>query len=525
MVEALSQHQTEPQLRDESMTNNQDTQETRAKAFLEFQENHGNLRAIGRTGEDFDVPGHDWAQWPSEHEETHEKWTAAFKGMPIRNVTGQPSRLLNVHTRKVVRPDQLVQYAAVSYVWGQWEGNLDGMLQKLEGVMKPTGFIFAWIDQECINQTSDADKKTEIKRMREYYRNAAITFVMVPEWSTTFTWELPGFVVEGKQAANAIAEVKALERTVWASRVWTAQEALLSRRVVFVGKSDVKSAVELAVASASFEVSSSGHARVHASWNTGSDGLYYVRVEGATETTTYSSPVAATPILRTSEILTNTNYAQTKYKYLDEIWRITGQRDCKLEEDRVYGMLGLLRGAEMNIEPDIGFEEAVRRAANAGLVSSDILLAETSSQKPGRSWCPRPGTESRIGHSKRRKWDRTTFHQPIELTPEELCKVQGARFQMPKRPEKATKWNSMYCKNLEGGRDFTLDFDSGVPEGEEWRGDWLAVVELEEGGRMPSRATLLKYETQDKGILRKLQTLEAGIWFLGSQYVAKFLLG
>ena len=53
----------------------------------------------------------------------------------------------------------------------------------------------------------------------------------------------------------------------------------------------------------------------------------------------------------------------------------------------------------------------------------------------------------------------------------------------------------MYCKNLEGGRDSTLKFDSGVPKGEEWRGDWLAVIELEEGGRMPSKATLLKYET------------------------------
>ena len=98
------------------MTNNRDTQETRPKVFLEFQENHGNLKVIGRTGEDFHVLGHDWAQWPTELEETHKVWTEAFKGMPIRGVMGQPSRLLNVHTRKMVRPNQPVQYAAVSYV-------------------------------------------------------------------------------------------------------------------------------------------------------------------------------------------------------------------------------------------------------------------------------------------------------------------------------------------------------------------------------------------------------------------------
>ena len=144
--------------------------------------------------------------------------------------------------------------------------------------------------------------------------------------------------------------------------------------------------------------------------------------------------------MRGSEILTNTSYARRKYNYLDEAWRSTEKKDCKLEEGRVYGMLDLLQGADsLDMEPDIGFEEVVRRAANAGLVSSDMLFAETSSQTPGRSWCPRPGTESRIGHSERGKWDGTTFLRPIELTPEGLCKVQGARFQMPRRPEKATK--------------------------------------------------------------------------------------
>lgn len=184
--------------------------------------------------------------------------------MPLRDVKGQPSRLLNIRTGEVVCPDKQVQYAAVSYVWGQWEEQLDKMLHRLSSVMEPTRLEFVWIDQKCIDQTSGADKETEIKKMRAYYEEAAITFVMVPEWSTTFTWELAGFVMNKEQVTKAVAEVEALKDTEWMSRVWTVQEALLSRRVVFVGTIDAKSAVELAIARTLYEVSQTAHENVHA---------------------------------------------------------------------------------------------------------------------------------------------------------------------------------------------------------------------------------------------------------------------
>lgn len=520
-VEGLTENQARTQHGDDSIANEQGPDEVRPRVYVEVKGQDASMEAIGRTSTSFIIPSHDWAAWPTELEKTCADWTEAFKGMPLRFKMCQPSRLVRVQSGEVVCPQQPVQYAAVSYAWGQWK-DIEGMLGKLRSVMGPIGLFYAWIDQKCIIQDSEADKRTEIKRMREYYAQAAITYVMVPEWSTTFTWELAGFVMNKKQAVKAAADVRALKETEWASRVWTMQEALLSGRTVFVGRSQVKSAVELAVARSLNFLSGDENGHVHAAWRRKAGARTVVIAKGPA----FQCPALPNHILRDSMILTATDYAKTSYEYIDDVWRITGQRQCSLEEDRVYGMLGLLRGGDtLALEYGIGFEEAVRRAADMGLVSSGILLAETSSYQTGRFWCPRPGTESMYMPTKRRKWDGTTELQPIQLTPEGLCKVQAARFQMPRRPETFEENGTrFFCKNREGGRDFGLKFDSGVPEGEEWRGDWLAVVEVKEG-RWPSRAILVKYETQDGRRLRKLRALEADIWFLENEYLGEFLLG
>lgn len=520
-VEGLSQNQARTQHGDDSTTNEEGTHEVRLRAYVEVQGQDASLEATGRTSKSFAIPGHNSTAWPTELEKTCPDWTEAFKGMPLRSTAGQPSRLVCVQSGEVVCPKKPVQYAAVSYAWGQWN-DMKAMLCRLRSVMGPIGLVYAWIDHKCIIQDSDADKRAEIKRMREYYAQAAITYVMVPEWSTTFSWEISGFVMSKEQAVRAAAEIRALKETEWASRVWTMQEALLSGRTVFVGRSEVKSAVELAVARSLKFLSGDANGHVHASWRRKAEARTVVIAKEPT----FQCPALPNHILRDSVILTATDYAKTSYSYIDDVWRITGQRRCSLEEDRVYGMLGLLRGGDaMSLEYGIGFEEAVRRAADMGLVSSGILLAETSSQQTGRCWCPRSGTESRYMPTKRRKWDGTTELQSIQLTPEGLCKVQGARFRMMRRPDRFEEsGHRFFCKNREGGRDFGLKLDNGVPEGEDWRGDWLAVVEVKEG-RWPIRAILVKYETQDESRLHKLRALEADIWFLENEYVREFLLG
>lgn len=498
-------------------------QDMRPRFQLDFEDKHGWLEVFGKRSTSSVILGHDAAEgWPTELEENFLEWTEAFKGVPLRRTKGQPSRLFNVQSGEVVYPEQPVQYAAVSYALSQW-ADIEAMLCRLRSVMEPTGVIYVWIDQRCI---TEADKTAEIRKMKDYYEKAAITYVMVPEWSTTFSWKLAGFVMRSDQVHQAATEVQALEKTVWASRVWTVQEALLSRRIVFLGRNEEKSATELAVARELNWLS--GDFYRHAVWRRNGRGESHVRVESKTASGSSSSPVTATNILRDAVILTNENYAKTRYDHIDDVWRLSGARESSREEDRVYGLLGLIRGSEkMRLDYDIGFEEAVRIAADTGLVSNGVLLAETSSERPGRSWCPKPGTESRFRPTERTHWSGTLQLQRIQLTPEGHCKVRGARFQMPRRPEHAKEWSPrLFCENREGGSDFGLAFDCGVPEGEEWRGDWLAVVdEGEKPGHMPSRATLVKYEIQDGGVLRKVQALEVSIWSLFTTFLGDFLIG
>jgi hypothetical protein len=473
----------------------------------------GYLSAIGHVHREFAVPGGGSTEWPVELHKAHEIWTRAFKGMPMHDVVGQPSRLLNLQTGEVFTPQEPVQYAAVSYVWSQWSDQLEAMILELKDLAKPMGLDFAWIDQKCIDQTSASDKAAEIKRMGEYYSHAAITFMMVPEWSTSFTWELAGFVLTKREAVKAISDINALKETAWMSRVWTVQEAILSHRVIFVGKGVAKSAVELAIVEKLGQMPHDVDEYLHASWIRNPHGISHVAVSSRKEKSTRIMSVVATPIFRDSQLLKSKGCAPVSYRFLDGLWRNSGQRQCKKEGDRVYGMIGMLENAgSMAIMPDISFEEAVRQAADLGLVSSDILVTRTGSEKLGRSWCPRPGTEGEFSPSNTGWYSMvgTNLLQPIQLTEEGLCKVEGFRFQIPSKPKKSSQLDYLECTNLESGKSFGLEFDNEAPESEDWKGDWFAILNPEEWS-CPQRCVIIKYIMRGKGVLRRLKGLDVKI--------------
>jgi hypothetical protein len=508
---------------------------SRAHIEVKDKDKDGDFRVFGRITDRSFVENHDVSagpRWPEELEQRCPDWTEAFKGLPLHDTVGKPSRLVHMQTSKdmhpvqsvqytVMRPQQPVRYAAVSYAWAQWK-TVDDMLCRLKGLMKASGLEYCWIDQQCIDQNSEADKAAEIRRMGNYYAQAAITYVMVPEWSVTFTWELDGFCMSHWQAARAVEEVGNLEKTKWARRVWTLQEASLSGRTVFVGRNVIKSAAELAVACELDGLT-------HAVWYRGEDGESYVRAEFENAHGGASSPVIATQILRDKVILTNTEDAKTEYEYLDDVWRLSGERKCSKVEDRVYGMLGLVRhGYAVTAEYGIGFEEAVRRAAAAGLVSSRILMANINSQIPGRSWCPAPGTESWSEDTQRRWGDKKSQMYPIQLTTEGLCIVSAVRFRMP-MPDGNRK--ILKCKFWDGERDFDLAFMTEIPEDEERRGDWLALLEPGDSdlilpdGRHSRPVTLIKYETTEEKRVKKLRALEVLMLSQEEVHVEKYILG
>jgi Heterokaryon incompatibility protein (HET) len=164
-----------------------------------------------------------------------------------------PKRLFDTKDKRVIFSHSLppdAKYAAMSYVWKHtnhnnlsifmvsggvswfngrpilskpygidWdiylcsEGDFDRVVRDAESI----GFRYVWIDCLCINQNSTKDKEEEIPNMGDYYRNCDVCMVY------------PDGLSNHPDIRN-----RPLPR--WFKRVWTLQETVLPKRIVFCSR-------------------------------------------------------------------------------------------------------------------------------------------------------------------------------------------------------------------------------------------------------------------------------------------------
>ncbi|KAF2008290.1 hypothetical protein BU24DRAFT_416018 [Aaosphaeria arxii CBS 175.79] len=122
-------------------------------------------------------------------------------------------------------------YAAISYTWGDWTDKNELHLEILE-VVKEIGTRYAWVDAWCINNDTRAD---EIPRMGEYYANASVVIVLLPDVAkrtayTNLTHGAPFNLRKARADDGALGQ--AILRSTWRSRVWTLQEGLLAQNCI-----------------------------------------------------------------------------------------------------------------------------------------------------------------------------------------------------------------------------------------------------------------------------------------------------
>ncbi|KAK0707127.1 heterokaryon incompatibility protein-domain-containing protein [Lasiosphaeria miniovina] len=152
-------------------------------------------------------------------------------------------------------------YFALSYVWGAPSASTTTTTQggsAAKGRLQPTGIPavvtdamqtvaklgkrYLWVDKYCIDQDNHDAKLEEIQNMDQIYRGAYATLVAAA--GTDASFGLAG-VSQPRTRDRATARVHdmtlvaglpllrvALEHTTWATRGWTYQEAVLSRRAV-----------------------------------------------------------------------------------------------------------------------------------------------------------------------------------------------------------------------------------------------------------------------------------------------------
>ncbi|KAI1482432.1 HET-domain-containing protein [Daldinia eschscholtzii] len=172
-------------------------------------------------------------------------------------------RLLNVRTRKIVQYPQngRAEYVALSYVWGAVEqggytlgstvSNPPKTIEDAIRITEDLGMDYLWIDSICIDQADKAYLEQQIQLMDLIYQGATLTVVALTgknansglarvrprvlpdsessQWSCSIgsvnLVTLPPILV--KSLGEEISE------SIWVTRGWTLQEALLSPRCLY----------------------------------------------------------------------------------------------------------------------------------------------------------------------------------------------------------------------------------------------------------------------------------------------------
>lgn len=165
-------------------------------------------------------------------------------------------RVIDCATLSVREADDNCDYLALSYVWGtSTRGDdkvrhIDGMVllpERLSSVIsdaitvtRSLGFQYLWVDKFCIDQENSAAKHDQIQQMRSVYENAELTLIAAA--GTDGSYGLPGVGCRSRtvqpiarlQGVSVISTMRdphmVIRSSHWATRGWTYQEAVLSRR-------------------------------------------------------------------------------------------------------------------------------------------------------------------------------------------------------------------------------------------------------------------------------------------------------
>ncbi|KAK7183902.1 tol protein [Paraphaeosphaeria sporulosa] len=162
-------------------------------------------------------------------------------------------KVIDCETRTVQLAPEKCPFVALSYLWGPQEDFAPQPLpaaqtRTIEDAITVTlrlGLRYLWVDRYCIEQTSIMDKTLQIKQMGQIYASAHLTIIAAA--GTDPTHGLPG-VSQPRQVNETVAEqvgpvtlvqlntptASDFQQSMWATRAWTFQEGILSkRRLIF----------------------------------------------------------------------------------------------------------------------------------------------------------------------------------------------------------------------------------------------------------------------------------------------------
>ena len=171
--------------------------------------------------------------------------------------------LIDVHDHRIIPATLAENYVALSYVWGpnmkpsltrdtmsklSSKGGLEDFLiprTLMDAVylVKCIGMQYLWVDSLCIVQDDDNDRQQQLTIMDSIFSGAKL--LVVAATGSDANAGLPGIGSTPRRISQRIEKItgtqfitaqpsvqQAIEQSVWNSRGWTFQEAILSRRAL-----------------------------------------------------------------------------------------------------------------------------------------------------------------------------------------------------------------------------------------------------------------------------------------------------
>jgi len=162
--------------------------------------------------------------------------------------------VIDCATRTLVPLPKEELYATLSYVWGRavqptlddTNGNtlplhLPDTIQDSIDVCNALSIRYLWVDRYCISTESSHLRSLQISRMDEVYQNSFLTIVACA--GNDPNYGLPGISrrrnpnpsikLAGLGCIGALSQSIEIHSSIWATRAWTYQEALLSQRQIY----------------------------------------------------------------------------------------------------------------------------------------------------------------------------------------------------------------------------------------------------------------------------------------------------
>jgi Heterokaryon incompatibility protein (HET) len=168
-------------------------------------------------------------------------------------------RVIDCQTRTIIRAPAECQYVALSYVWGSSTTSITSTMDQTTqstiqnapkvindaiDVTLKLGLQYLWIDRYCIDQSNKDDKHSTIRVMDMIYANARLTIIAAA--GSNPDYGLPGVGGTFRKLQSCLKVGThfmvstmphprwSIQHSKWASRGWTYQEGLFSkRRLIF----------------------------------------------------------------------------------------------------------------------------------------------------------------------------------------------------------------------------------------------------------------------------------------------------